>query len=386
MKKILKIVNIFTIFALIFINFAFFTNINNIALGMASSFNSMSSAKAMVVLEKTTGRVLYQKNIDEKLPMASTTKIITAIFVIEKESNLDRIISIPKQAVGIEGTSIGLIEEEHLSIKELLYGLMLRSGNDAAVALALSVCNDMNDFKSKINQFVKKIGALNTHLENPHGLPNDNHYTTAHDLAIITSYALKNPIFQEIVSTKKVEISNELKSKFSRVLVNKNKLLNNFEYADGVKTGYTQKAGRCFVGSATQNGMQLICVLLNCGPMFEECQSLLKKGFNEFKMFKVLSKGQSFGTIKVKNSDTKNIDLISDQDYYYPLKNDEINKVKIEIIKPKNIKPPIMRGQIVASLNITLENQLIFSHKFYTIKAVESNTYKAKLNKILEGM
>lgn len=375
------------IFALILLYFAFFnTNINN-NFCLSKSLNSVeTTAKAMAVMEKTTGRILYSKNLNERLPMASTTKIITAIFIIENCDDLDKKVEISKTSVGIEGTSIGLKEGEHLSIRELLYGLMLRSGNDAAVALAEAVCGSVKEFCIKVNQFVFDLGAKNTHLENPHGLPNDSHYTTAYDLALISAYALNNPVFQEIVSTKKVEVSNELKSLYSRTLINKNKLLKNYEFADGVKTGYTKKAGRCFVGSATKNGMQLVCVLLNCGPMFEECETLLEKGFNEYSMVKLLEKDYKIADVQVIDSKVKNIPVVCDRDFYYPLTKDELGKVSVDIDAVSSLVAPIKIGQQLAELSITLENQLIFSHKFYTIKEVENNTFKDKFNKILQGM
>ena len=340
----------------------------------------------MAVIEKESGRLLYSFNENEKLPMASTTKIITAIFVIENCKDLDAVVEISKQAVGIEGTSIGLKEGEHLTIRELLYGLMLRSGNDSAVMLALAVCGSLENFNKQINEYVRSLGALNTNLENPHGLPNDNHYTTATDLALISAHALKNPVFQEIVSTKRRKISNELNSKYSRDLVNKNRLLTDYGFADGVKTGFTKKAGRCFVGSATKNDMQLVCVLLNCGPMFEECEALLEKGFNEYKLTKILEKGQDVGSVQIKNSSVKKIDLQVERYVFYPLKDGELKNIKMKVEKPKVLKAPLKKGEEVASLAITLENQLIFSQNFYTINSVESNAYQDKIVKIMQGM
>lgn len=387
MIKTSKFAVLYTIFALFLFIFAFFNNnIYNDNFVFSRSDNDISTAKAMVVLEKTSGRILYSQNEKEKLPMASTTKIITAIFVIEHCDDLDEKVEISKSCVGVEGTSIGLKAGEHLSIRELLYGLMLRSGNDAAVALAEAVCGSVKEYCLNVNQFVKDIGAVDTHLENPHGLPNENHYTTAYDLAMITAYALKNPVFCEIVSTKKIEISDELKSTYSRVLINKNKLLKNYEFANGVKTGYTKKAGRCFVGSATKNGMQLVCVLLNCGPMFEECEKLLEKGFNEYEMVKILEKDKVIGDVLVRESKVKNIPVKVENDFCFPLRKDEINKIKINVKTKDYLVAPVKTGEYLAELSITLENQLIFLHKFYTIKGVENNTLKDKFNKILQGM
>jgi len=187
--------------------------------------------------------------------MASTTKIVTALTVI-RNTDLDEVVEIPKAACGIEGSSIYLREGEHLTVRELLYGLMLRSGNDCAVALALHTSGSVEAFAELMNTTAVELGCENSNFVNPHGLHDDRHYTTALDLAAVTCEALHNETFREIVSTKAVRISNE-GYEYDRVLVNKNKLLSNVDGADGVKTGYTKKAGRCFVGSATKNGMQV---------------------------------------------------------------------------------------------------------------------------------
>lgn len=365
--------------------FAFFNIVtNNIVIAKNKEF--ISSATSMAVMERSSKRLLFSKNEKQKLPMASTTKIITAIYVIEKIDNLDKIYCVPKEATKIPGTSIGLMENEHLTIRELLYGLMLRSGNDCAVALAIASCGSVEKFVENANNFVKQIGAFDTHLENPHGLPDDNHYTTAYDLALISAYANENQIFREIVSTKEKEISNELKSKYNRKLKNKNKLLKSFEGADGVKTGFTLKAGRCFVGSATRNNMQLICVLLNCKPMFEECQILLEKGFNEYKMCQLIESGKVYKTVKVLDADIKQIDLLANKDFFYPLSKSEIKNIKVSVKSENYLKAPINKDFLLGQIDITLENQLIFSHKIYNINNIRNNTLFNQIEKIVDEM
>lgn len=346
----------------------------------------LTSAKAMVVMEKTSGRVLYEKDSEKRLPMASTTKIVSAIYVIENCDDLDRVVQITKESVGVEGTSIGLKLGEHLTIRELLYGLMLRSGNDSAVALAIAMSGSEKQFVEDVNLFLKEKNILNTRLANPHGLPDENHYTTAYDLAKITAYALSNPVFCEIVSTKEIDVSNELKTKTSRHLINKNKLLKNYEFADGVKTGYTRKAGRCFVGSATKDGMSLVCVLLNCNPMFEECEKLLKKGFNEYKLYKLVSKNDNLGKVAVSKSKTKSLDIYASKDFYYPLKRSELSKIKMKVNLEKNLSAPVKNTQEIANIQISIENQLIFSEKFYTINSIEPNSLESGLKKVIDKM
>ena len=277
MKKILKYI---LIFGLLITNLRFFNYKTNLK---TNAFYNECSAESMVLVEKTTGRILFEKNKDKTLPMASTTKIITAIVAIELCEDLDRKHLITKDMTGIEGSSIYLSAGEHLSVRELLYGLMLRSGNDAAVAIAKIISGSVEEFVNQMNLFCFKIGLRHTNIVTPNGLHDDNHFTTASDLAKVSCYALSNPVFQDIVSSKEKVISNEKDSKNKcRLLKNKNKLLKNLEGADGVKTGYTTKAGKCFVGSASRNGFQVVCVLLNCREMFQECEKLINKAFKEY--------------------------------------------------------------------------------------------------------
>ena len=379
----------FVLFLLCFIvTFAFFNNFGDFSKNKINAEkSSLTTAKSMVVIEKTSGRVLYSHNENERLPMASTTKIITAIFAIEKNEDLDKVVEIPKEATGIEGTSIGLKEGEHLTIRELLYGLMLRSGNDAAVVLAIESSGSEEEFVKEVNEYLKsKIGVSDTVLKNPHGLSVDGHYTTASDLAKITAYALNNKTFAEIVSTKNKSISNELNSKYSRDLINKNKLLKNYEFADGVKTGYTRSAGRCFVGSATKDGMQLVCVLLNCNPMFEECQSLLEKGFEEFKMYKLVSKGDKVGEVEILDAKTKNVEIYPNNDFYYPLKREELKDVYMAVKYTKKLTAPVEKGKELANVEVKIKNQLIFSDKIYNINYIEPDTFNSKFERIIQKM
>lgn len=236
-------------------------------------------AKAAIVMEATSCRVLLEKNADQRLPMASTTKIATALTVIKCCTDLNKVISVPVEACGIEGSSVYLVAGERLSIMDLLYGLMLRSGNDCAVALAIVVGGSVSEFVACMNSVAADLGCNNTHFVNPHGLHDDMHYTSARDLAKITCEAYKQNTFATIVSARSYRVTTDLSN---RVFVNKNKLLSRYALADGVKTGFTKKAGRCFVGSATRNGMRLIAVVLNCAPMFEQTQQMFEWAFEKF--------------------------------------------------------------------------------------------------------
>ena len=226
MKKIIKVFLFATLVLFTFSLYGFTKNVK------VSKYNIGQSE---IVIEVNSGRILYQKNAFDKRYMASTTKILTAICVIEN-FDVNKEIVVSKETCNVEGSSIYLEDGEILSIKDLLYGLMLRSGNDCAETLAVCSSGSIENFANLMNQTAKKIGALNSNFVNPHGLHNDNHYTTAYDLALISAYAIKNPTFKEIVSTKSIDIPFTTKNT-KRKLYNKNKMLSQYEGATGIKTG-----------------------------------------------------------------------------------------------------------------------------------------------------
>ena len=305
-----------------------------------ATFNT--SAKSAVVMERSSHRILFAKNSDEHLPMASTTKIVTALTVLN-HANLDDVVEISPKAVGIEGSSIYLRAGEHLTVRELLYGLMLRSGNDSAVALALHVAGSIDAFAELMNETAREAGCIDSNFANPHGLHDDNHYTSAHDLGVLTCVAMENEDFREIVSTKTVRISNE-GMEYDRVLVNKNKLLSNFTDADGVKTGFTKKAGRCFVGSATRNGMQVVVVVLNCGPMFEETASMLDAAFENYHLETVIPQNKVCGS-RVEHG--KQCYYVCPQCFSYPIMIGEKLTTEIELDDNVPTIKALLNGKIV---------------------------------------
>ena len=224
------------------------------AAGVLRAESPRLSAKSAVLLDASTGRVLYASHAEDKSLIASTTKIMTALVICET-GDLNRTVVIPPEAVGIEGSSMYLKAGEVLSVHELLYGLMLRSGNDAAVALALADSGSISAFAMRMNEKAAVLGLKNTHYANPHGLDSEENYSTALDLARLTRFALQNPDFAQLVSTKSVTIGD-------RVLTNHNKLLWQYSGAIGVKTGYTRTAGRILVGAAERDGRRLIAVTI----------------------------------------------------------------------------------------------------------------------------
>jgi D-alanyl-D-alanine carboxypeptidase (penicillin-binding protein 5/6) len=277
---------------------------------------AMSSARGMCAVEVQSGRVLYEQNADAEMPMASTTKIATAIAVIENVEDLDEVVEVDNKSIGIEGTSIYLQKGEKLTVRELLLGLMLRSGNDCSVALALHVSPSVAEFSEKMQEVSEKAGATNSGYKNPHGLDEEGHYTTARDLALLTAYAMRNEEFKQIVATKSAKISGV---EYPRVMQNKNRLLNSLEGCNGVKTGFTKKAGRCYVGSREYDGMTVVCIVLNCGPMFEETEAILKRAAEEFKMREILKTDE---VIENKG--------IAIENFSYPLRESEEVEIKFE--------------------------------------------------------
>lgn len=328
---------------------------------------------SMILIEQESGRILYEHDANKRRPMASTTKIATAITVIENYAgDLDELVVVPDKAVGIEGSSIYLQKGEQLSVKDLLYGLMLQSGNDCAVALAILTGGSIENFASMMNNLAKKCNALSTNFVNPNGLHDDNHYTTASDLAKIAAYAMKNQLFREIVSTKRYEAPWK-DHDYNRVILNKNKILSTFEGGNGIKTGYTKKAGRCLVSSATRDGMTVICVVLNCGPMFEECSRLMNKAFEEYEL-KNLVPDQNITFAAVLKGKSDFVPLAAKGKILYPIKKDGSEKIGYGYEGVKALTAPVKKDTENGKLNIYLNKQLIFSEKMFTIYGVDGKS------------
>ncbi len=343
-----------------------------------------TSARCAAVIESTTGRLLYGKSENARRPMASTTKICTAITVLENCEDIEKCVTVPDKAVGVEGSSIYLQRGEKVKIIDLLYGLMLQSGNDCAEALAITVGGSIEDFATLMNETARKAGAQNSSFVNPHGLHDDAHYTTAYDLAKITAYAYKNETFAKIVATKKHTMPWEGRD-YPRVIVNKNKILSTYEGGDGVKTGFTKKAGRCLVSSATRNGMRVIAVVLDCGPMFEECSRLMDKAFDEFEMRDVISGLRIESSAVVSDGKKGSVGLIGKGEFYYPMRKGGSENISCKVLPAEELKAPVTKDADGGKFEIYLENQLLFTGKLYTIDSVAGLDYGDKLKDFIEA-
>lgn len=293
------------------------------------------SARKAILMDSTTGRVLYEKDAKSRSLVASTTKIMTALIVCEQCNVLDRM-RIPKEAVGIEGSSMYLKEGEVLTLQELLYGLMLQSGNDAAVALAIYCGGTVEGFAELMNDKARLLGMTGTHFENPNGLDSPGHYSTARDLAVLASYAMKNPIFAQTVSTKTVTVGN-------RSLRNHNKLLWQVEGADGVKTGYTKAAGRILVSSAMRQGRRLVAVTIDDGNDWVDHAKLLNDGFTRYKVYEIVKEGQCLGSVEVLGGQEKRVNVLASADFSYALSEDE--KPYMVLSGPGFAYAPVAQGQ-----------------------------------------
>ncbi len=354
---------------------------NNIEV-LNSKEETATHAKSMVVIEASSGRVLYQKNCNEQRAMASTTKIMTAYVAIKNCIDLDEKFKVDDRSVGIEGTSLYLRKDEEKTMRELLYGLMLPSGNDAAVAIACRIAGSPEKFVELMNEEVENLGLKNTNFANPHGLDEKNHYTSAYDLAIITAEAMKNETFREIVGTKNVKINGNQEVK-TKSLQSKNKLLWNMEGCEGVKTGFTDNAYRCFVASAKRDDMRLICVVLNCGPMFEEAERLLNKGFEEYKLYNILEAYAQHDNVSVDKGVEKEVQTFSIKKFALPLTNEEYKDIDVKITLPNKIEAPIKKEQQLGEIKVMYKDKTLFKDNVYAMNEVKSTKFFDKLEQIV---
>ncbi len=327
--------------------------LNTVVLTSSEVYSAVpqNNAQAAAVIDVTSGRILYEKNADQALPIASLTKIMTAIVAIE-EGKLEDKVRTGKNAVGTEGSSIYLRLGEELSLEDMLYGLMLRSGNDAAIAIAEHIGGSVEGFSYLMNEKARYIGLSSSNFVNPHGLDHPLHYSTAKDLAILTAYALKNPTFQKIVATQ-VKSAPLEGFNWNRKWFNKNKMLRTYPGADGVKTGYTRIAKRCLVSSATHGDRQVAVVVLNDGNDWNDSARLLDYGFTQFQNVELIKKNQ---TIKAMDAKRKEImEYVAMRDSIYPLSNNEVKKITLKVVLSKQL----ILGGPIAYLEINLENQII---------------------------
>lgn len=321
--------------------------------------------KGMCVLEQNSGRMILGENEEDMIPMASTTKIMTAIITIENTPDLERVVTVPDLSVGIEGTSIYLRKGEELSIIDMLYGLILASGNDSATALAIITAGSEEKFVEMMNNYADKLNLTHTHFTNPHGLHDDNHYTSAKDLATITTYAMKNEVFRKIVGTKRYTIEKTNKTEEPRYLKNKQKLMFDESLEEkgvgisGVKSGFTPEAGRCLVTSAVVDGKEVVAVVLNCKEMFEESQKLIIEASKKFHNETIVEPFSYIQTLPVCKSKTQELQIYTKKGLTYPIFNDGSDEIETQISLPEVLIAPIKKDQKVGTLSVKINDEEI---------------------------
>lgn len=340
--------------------------VNEIVESAATPINEPQiNARAAIIYDRSTKQIIWGKNEMEKRAMASTTKIMTAIVVLEN-ANLDDVVTISKKAAGTGGSRLKIRAEDKITVRDLLYGLMLRSGNDAAVALAEHVGESVEGFSGLMNKKAEQIGLKNTHFVTPHGLDDENHYTTAYELAILTDYALENSTFKKIVNTKSTQIRiNENPMN----IYNTNELLGVLPGVDGIKTGFTNNAGRCLVTSCTRDENQIITVVLGCDTKKQRTSDSTKlieyayknyKRINieqmvkkEFENWKQINENRIYIN-KAKNKKME-LELGSIEKKVIPIENDKQKDINFEINVIYNFEAPVDKNSKIG--NIVIKNK-----------------------------
>ena len=335
------------------------------------------SAKGCVLIDSLTGEVVYEKNANRKLPMASTTKIMSAMLALEFCDNLDEEFVVDSEAIKVEGSSMGLQEGDTVTMRNLVYGMLLPSGNDAAQAAAVRISGSVEQFVQLMNDRAVELGLNSTHFVTPSGLDDDtnDHYSTAYDMAMLTREALKINEFREICGqyTAKVKFGNP---PYERWLTNSNKLLNSCDGVIGVKTGFTDKAKRCLVSACERNGATLICVTLNDPNDWLDHTRLYDYGFNKFSEqqlplktneFKINAVGGNKDFVKCK---TKTIKI--------GMLKGSLNNIKSEINLDHFLYLPVAENVKVGSVKYYYKDELVFEEPIYTVENVKALKPKEK--------
>lgn len=368
------------VYFLIIISFLNVSALNSWAAQISPPVNATSA----ILVDAKTGQVLYQQNANEKRAIASTTKMMTAIVVLENKK-LDEIVTISQRASDTGEEEMYLTPGEQRSVEDLLYGILLKSANDAAVALAEHTAGSVEKFAEMMNAKAKAMGANNTNFTNPHGLNDPNHYSTAYDLALMGRYALSNPKFAQVVASRIATIPWP-GNLYQRTLENHNKLLKlYYPYATGIKTGYTRQAGHSLVASAKKNNIELISVILNAPnsqTLFSESQRLLEFGFKRFTKKRVIYKKKPYKVLRLKRGNDilkaiaeKNFDALSSE-------SDKNEILATSVIIDKKFKLPIFKGKRIGRVEVKQGNLLLGTINLKAQNTVNQKNIFSKTKKI----
>lgn len=314
------------------------------------------SCEAAVLLEQETGSIVYARNAFRRMYPASITKMMTALLALER-GNLEDLVTVSRTAAEEPGSTMGLAAGDVFTLEDLLYGLMLNSGNDAAWAIAEHVGGTAQAFFDMMNRRAREIGAINTHFTNPHGLTDPNHYTTAFDLALIARTCLKHPFFKRLVATKEkdvIDASEEVRIK----LANTNRLLWSYLGADGVKTGTTESAGQCLVASATRDGMKLLAIVLNSGDRWSDAASLLDYGFENYRTVMIMRAGETLMEVPVRGGTRSAVSAVCVQDLVACVPRYK-SGIWIDLDLPSELRAPCQRGAIIGQARVMLGQDVV---------------------------
>ena len=358
-----RFVAIFITFLILFCSFA------------SVSYGADISARHYALLEAESKDTVCESGGHIKAPMASTTKIMTAILAIEN-GDPSKTVVIPKEATGIEGSSIYLKEGESLTLEELTYALMLESANDAAMAIAIEIGGSLDGFVEMMNEKAYELGLGNTHFTNPHGLDNEEHYTTAYDLARLATYAMENPVFKEIVSTKKKVIPME---DGCRVLINHNKLLRLYDGAIGVKTGFTKRSGRCLVSCAERDGVRLICVTLNAPGDWCDHKKLLDYGFTKYERLRLADEGDYTLSLSLVNGEKDWVLCSNLESLSLTVRKDLRDEIRAVTEYDRLLCAPIKKGDRIGQVVFYQGENKIGECPLYALESVKSIKYRKSI-------
>lgn len=352
----------------------------------------VAKAQGAVLMEMDTGRVLWGKNEKEPMAMASTTKIMTAILAIES-GKLEETVTASSRAASAPKVRMNLTAGEKHRLEDLLYPLLLQSSNDAAVAIAEHVGGSVEEFCKRMTEKARELGAEDTVFVTPNGLDEGDHHSTAYDMALITRYALKNDTFRKIIQTTEITIPIQGGEEKSYHIMNTNRLLHEFQGAIGVKSGFTGKAGQCFVGAAERNGMTLISVVLASGwgtagkeQKWKDTKALLNYGFENYTNFVIIRKGDSVQEIPVEHSREKKVNLIYGKEVMVTLKEEEKSDLRIEFSFPSSLDAPVTAGQKVGVGRIYTGNgELLEECEILAESEIARHDFSTSLKKIINS-
>ena len=348
-------------------------------------------SQGAVLMDEKTGRVLWEKNMNDQMAMASTTKIMTAIIALESGKTEETVIA-SKIAASAPEVKMGLKTGEEHRLYDLLYPLMLESSNDAAIAIAEHIGGSVEGFAKLMNDKVKEIGVLNTEFVTPNGLDKGNHHSTPYDMALIAAYAIKNTEFLDIINTPQITIPLKNTNEKTYTFTNKNRLLREFEGAIGVKTGFTNKAGQCFVGAAKRDDMTLISVVLASGwgtkgkeQKWIDSKKLLNYGFDNYSYVTVFEEHSEAGNVDVIKGSKENVLAVAEERSLVCVNEEEKNDIDINVNILKSVEAPVKKGQKLGTIEVVLSNgEVLFKTDAVAAEDIERHDFKTCMEKVIK--